>query len=305
MDSLQHKIYQCENYITIMREDLAANEKHLYNLYIQLQEMEAVESNVGISVSEFEEECEKELAEIEENRQKELAELAELAKIEENRQKDLAELAEMAKIDALQENRQKELAELCLKEELIMNQPVGTKLKWVLNDDTYRVAIVKKNGVLQVKAVEDGCGECHEDGCTCAPCWEHINNSPWRPRLPLKKTFFESEADWRNSLPSSGQIFITRPHINEKVLKQLCCAPLTAITDANKLKELECRFPGGTFVLSTDNGQVEVEYFFNSILSRKKEFAGANFSDFGVGAHEKPTLMVEWRGMYIGLSQLF
>jgi hypothetical protein len=70
------------------------------------------------------------------------------------------------------------------------------------------------------------------------------------------------------------------------------------------MKELQDRFPGGTFVLSTDNGQVEIEYFFHSILCRKKGFAGANFSDLGIGAHEKPTLMVEWRGMYIGLSHL-
>jgi hypothetical protein len=284
MDSLQHKIYQCENYITIMREDLAANEKHLYNLYIELQEMEAAESNVGISVSEFEEQCEKELSE--------------LADLEAERQKELSELAD------LEAERQKELEELSLKEELI-NHPVGTKLKWVLNEDTYRVAIVTNKGVLQVKAVEDGCGECHEDGCTCAPCWEHFNNAPWRPRLPLKKTLFTNETEWRNSLPSSGQVIVTRPHTNDNALKVLSYTPLTGDTDPKKLKQLETRFPGGTFVLSTGNGQVEIEYFFHSILSRKKGITGTSFSDFGVGAQEKPALMVEWRGLYISLSHLF
>jgi hypothetical protein len=273
MECLKQKISQCEKYTTMMREDLVANEKHLYNLYIELQMMEAVHSNT-------------------------YEDSYNTGKI------SVAEFAEFANFPALEDSRQKELAELSLKEELFVNQPVGTKLKWVLNEETYRVAIVTKNGVLQVKAVEDGCGECHDEGCSCGPCWEHLHDAPWRPRLPLKKTFFESEAEWRNSLPFSGEVIVTRPHINEKVLKQLCCAPLTAITDVNKMKELQDRFPGGTFVLSTDNGQVEIEYFFHSILCRKKGFAGANFSDLGIGAHEKPTLMVEWRGMYIGLSHL-
>ena len=267
MESIQQKINQCEKYITIMREDLAANEKHLYNLCAQLQAMEAVQSNTGkISVSEF---------------------------------KEFAEFA------SLEENRQKELAELSLKEELVVNQPVGTKLKWVLNEETYRVAIVTKNGVLQVKAVEDGCGECHDEGCNCGPCWEHLHDAPWRPRLPLKKTFFESEAEWRNSLPSSGQVIVTQPQMNKNALNRLCYAPLTAITDANKLKELEDRFPGGIFVLTTDKEQMEVEYFFNCILCRNNDFAGTNFSDFWDSVVEKPNLMVKWRGMYIGLSHLF
>ena len=234
----------------MMREDLAANEKHLSNLY----------------------------AELEEQRQKELAEL--------------------------EEQRQKELAELSLKEEFVINYPVGTKLKWVLDDETYRVAIVTKKGVLQVKSVTDGSGECHEEGCSCGPCWEHLHNAPWRPRLPLKKTLFANEAEWRKSLPTEGEVIVTRPHTNDSALKELCSAPLTAYTDAKKLKQLKERFPGGIFVLTTDKGQMEIEYFFHNILCRNKELMGTSFTDFGVG-DEKPNLMVEWRGLYIGLSQLF
>lgn len=219
-----------------------------------------------------------------------------LTELEEQRQKELADL---------EAERQKQLAELSLNEEFVIHYPVGTKLKWVLNEETYRVAIVTKKGVLQVKSVQDGCGECHDNDCACGPCWEHLHNAPWRPQLPLKKTLFENEAEWRKSLPSSGRVVVTRPHMTDNALKRLCSEPLTADTDAKKLKELESRFSGGIFVLTTSKGQMEIEYFFHNILSRKKEFMGTSFADFGVPAGEKPNLMVEWRGMYIGLSQLF
>jgi len=285
MESIQQKIDQCEKYITMMREDLAANEKHLYNLYVELQQLSASAAQPW-----YDESDEEELAELYTRKR---------AEAEEKRQ---------AELEALEAARQKELEELSLKEELVRH-PVGTKLKWILNQETYRVAVVKKNGVLQVKSVTDGGGDCHDVGCSCVPCSEIALSGglipPWRRGLPLKKTFFASEAEWRNSLPSNGQVTVTRPHMTDKALKTLCCAPLTADTDVKKLKELQVRFPGGTFVLSTDNEQVEIEYFFNSILCRKKEYAGASFNDFGSLAGEKPNLMVEWRGLYIGLSHLF
>lgn len=209
-----------------------------------------------------------------------------------------------AEMDALEAQRQAELAELSLKEEFVINYPVGTKLKWVLNEETYRVAIVTKKGVLQVKSVQDGGGECHEEGCGCGHCWEYLHNAPWRHQLPLKKTFFASEADWRKSLPSSGEVIVTCPKISDNTLHKLSCTPLNATTDPAKLKELQERFPGGVFVLTTNDEQFEVEYFFHNILCRKKEFMGTSFSHFGYVA-DKPNLMVEWNGLYIGLSQLF
>jgi hypothetical protein len=160
-----------------------------------------------------------------------------------------------------------------------------------------------------VKSVTDGGGDCHAEGCMCVPCREIALSGglipPWRRGAPLKKTFFANEAEWRNSLPLSGNIVATQPRITDETLKALSCAPLTANTDAKKLKELQLRFPGGVFVLSTDKEQMEIEYFFNSILCRKNDWAGTSFGHCGVPAGEKPNLMVEWRGLYICLSHLF
>jgi hypothetical protein len=75
---------------------------------------------------------------------------------------------------------------------------LGTKLKWLSSaSGMYRVAIVTKNGVLQVKSVTDGT---HDTVRTMSkynyPC--HV----------LKKTFFPDEASWRASLPDEGTITV-------------------------------------------------------------------------------------------------
>jgi hypothetical protein len=163
------------------------------------------------------------------------------------------------------------------------------------------VAIVKKNGVLQVKSVTDGYGDYIEVGCDCTGCSELNALNP----QSFLKTFFANEAEWRNSLPSSGEIIATQPQMNDATLKSLSCKPLTADTDAGKLKELQDRFAGGVFVLSTEAEQMEIEYFYHTILCRKKNLTGTSFQNFGVPAGEKPSLMVEWRGLYISLSHLF
>ena len=78
------------------------------------------------------------------------------------------------------------------------------KLKWVLNDETYRIALKLADGrMLQVKSVTDGAGECHDDGCRCTPCAElrMVPPAPWRTRRPLKKTYFPDEFTWLKSLP--------------------------------------------------------------------------------------------------------
>jgi len=90
---------------------------------------------------------------------------------------------------------------------------IGCKLRWTLNQETYRVAIQTDKGVLQVKSVTDGAGECHEDGCTCTPCAElrMVPPAPWRTRRPLKKALFANEITWKASLPEGGTIEITGP----------------------------------------------------------------------------------------------
>ena len=77
--------------------------------------------------------------------------------------------------------------------------PACKKLKWFLNDDNYRVAVESSGGhIIQVKSVTGGVGE--------------INTGAVRAlngRYPLKKTYFESEAEWRASLPQNGLTTVT------------------------------------------------------------------------------------------------
>ena len=90
-------------------------------------------------------------------------------------------------------------------------------------------------------------------------------------------------------------------------LKQLCLKPLIGKTDSLKLKELEQRFPGGKFLLTTYSEQ----HMINSVLrlggiySHISNITYIDFKSFGLGENEKPNLMVEWKGLYICLSHLF
>jgi hypothetical protein len=158
-----------------------------------------------------------------------------------------------------------------------------TKLRWTLksNPNTYRVAIVKKDSVLQVKSVNDGVPDSDN---TLA---------------------FASEDDWRNSLPddNSGRICITTPKLTNN-LTALSTTPLLATTDALKLKELEMRFPDVEFILT--NGQVRNmsinSYSDFSMMDNCTDKLFANFADMGVVG--KPELMVFYEGHNIFLDDL-
>ena len=101
--------------------------------------------------------------------------------------------------DIIIRNLQAELAEKNRIIDELKNPPPRLhrmKLKWVLNDETYRVAVVLEGGgVLQVKSVTDGGGEVLEGTERC------VNG-----RYPLKKTLFASEEEWRASLPPGGEV---------------------------------------------------------------------------------------------------
>jgi hypothetical protein len=179
-------------------------------------------------------------------------------------------------------------------------RPVGTKYKWTHKDnpETYRVAIQTKQGVLQVKSVNDGVVETHETMCIAPGA-----------KKPLKTAYYPDLTAWDDTLPyNMGKLVITSAPISDKALKALCMKPLEATTDALKLKELEERFPGGVFVLSTPKTQFEisyrrVNYEFDKIYYAKIDTSFFNFSDFC--GTMKTQLMVEWRGLYIDLTHLF
>jgi len=197
---------------------------------------------------------------------------------------------------------------------------VRTKLKWVceLNPETYRVAVVTGDGILEVKRVTNGAGYCHDTNvCECGPCSEIQLSKrlgapmpPWLKGAPLTKTFFATEIDWMESLPFGGKITATEPQLSDKALKLLCMKPLTMMLDANRLEELEKRFPGAQMVLSTPREQLVVESMNSEATKQYRIYSVTtdeirrSFADFG--AHpNKPNLMAEWRGLYIDLSHLF
>ena len=113
---------------------------------------------------------------------------------------------------------------------------IGSKFRWALNGETYRVAIMTAKGLLQVKSVTDGAGEVHPTTCReCRPCKELAMTppAPWA-RRPLKKTMFADEAAWRASLPTGGSVEITPPA--KPVAEQKVAVVAQAPNDVEKLK---------------------------------------------------------------------
>lgn len=104
-------------------------------------------------------------------------------------------------------------------------RPDGTKLRWVLGEETYRIAIATANGILQVKSVTDGEGDCLPN--------EGINS--WG-RARLKKTMFTTEEEWRASLPQGGQVTIV------DVQQQQALPVVEGTSDIEKVEKLAIRF---------------------------------------------------------------
>lgn len=114
--------------------------------------------------------------------------------------------------------------------------PVGSKFRWTLDTNTYRVAIMTVKGLLQVKSVTGGASEVHPTTCReCRPCRELAMTppAPWA-RRPLKRDMFADEAAWRASLPTGGSVEITPPA--KPGAEQKVAAVAQAPNDVEKLK---------------------------------------------------------------------
>lgn len=105
---------------------------------------------------------------------------------------------------------------------------IGAKIKWVLNEETYRIAIQTANGLLQVKSVTDGGGECDTTKHTVGGIY------------PLMKKMFADEAAWRASLPYGGVITVTSGPRSKG--EQLAEAYNEHLDDRDKLQEYMRRF---------------------------------------------------------------
>lgn len=155
---------------------------------------------------------------------------------------------------------------------------IGSKLRWTLNEDTYRVAIQTDKGVLQVKSVTDGAGECHEDGCPCTPCAElrMVPPAPWRTRRPLKKTLFANEITWKASLPEGGTIEIKGPinqiiHSNPKIA--------AAMSDYEKVRQLQDVFKMKVDAYLGQSPYDMMEALEDSVKSWQRNLANLSLED--------------------------
>ena len=106
---------------------------------------------------------------------------------------------------------------------------IGSKFRWGLNHTNYRVAIMTKNGFLQVKSVTDGVTQKDTIG-------------------RVKTTMFPNEAAWRASLPQDPQgnavIEMVGPDNRSQIQKRIE-APLRCRfddCDAEKINEFMERF---------------------------------------------------------------
>jgi len=96
---------------------------------------------------------------------------------------------------------------------------------------------------------------------------------------------------------------------SDEAITELSMKPLTMLTDGGRLEELEKRFPGAKFVLTTKDRQYEITYKHNirygNIYCENAHISAPFFDSFGTFANGKPQLMAEWHGLYIDLSHLF
>lgn len=112
---------------------------------------------------------------------------------------------------------------------------IGTKIKWFLSPETYRVAVQTANGILQVKSVTDGRGEVNHLG----PLAQHGH-------YPLLKTPFESYSAWLKSLPvavagAGAEKLIITAYDSRTVAQKRAVLPM-GLTDADKVLALQRNF---------------------------------------------------------------
>jgi len=143
----------------------------------------------------------------------------------------------------------------------------SAKFKWILDENNYRVAVITKNGVLQVKSVTHSLPQYHTDDCTCRICSRNARLQWVPPRPMLKLTFFRSEQTWRASLPSNGKVHVTLAPVSERMFQIMCTTPLVSPTYPLKLRELERRFPSAGFTLNTANGPLSVCYIYEDLYA--------------------------------------
>jgi len=152
---------------------------------------------------------------------------------------------------------------------------IGTKFRWTLSPETYRVAIMTSKGLLQVKSVTDGGGEVHPVTCRdCTPCRELAMTppAPWA-RRPLTKTMFADEAAWRASLPAGGTVELSLPG-------KIASEPVyTGLSDLEKVKALVQRYKIRTQVYECSSQAEMMGRYYNNIQHLRQELAAITLQE--------------------------
>ena len=103
--------------------------------------------------------------------------------------------------------------------------PVGTMLRWIKDDNNKRVALVLKDGILQVKEVVNGASTRDE-----------------KRYHGVKRTFFKDFTEWKASLPEGGAITAASQAPWVPTIEEKAKAPIVARTDAGYISELTKRY---------------------------------------------------------------
>lgn len=103
---------------------------------------------------------------------------------------------------------------------------VGTMLRWKKDDSNKRIALVMKDGVLQVKEVLNG-------EIVRAP------DDTWR----IKRTFYKDVAEWKASLAQGGTVTAEENVASStSSLEDKAKKPITSTTDVGYIAELKKRY---------------------------------------------------------------
>ena len=127
--------------------------------------------------------------------------------------------------------------------EAIPKRAVATKLKWILDEKNYCVAVITAEGVLQVKSVVGGEVE----------RGERIEAMGRRNGRSYLKTLFKTEREWRLSLPAKGSVTVT-PYVYG-VVEREWNAIKPEMSDPSKLQQLMKRYSVYATVYTSPSAQ--------------------------------------------------
>ena len=149
---------------------------------------------------------------------------------------------------------------------------IGSKFRWDLNGDNYRVAIMTSKGLLQVKSVTDGVTDKDSIG-------------------RVKTTMFTDEAAWRASLPQGNAIInLVGPDNRNDVEKRIERTQKSGrfIDDAGKLNEFMEHFNIRSHFFHATSPNKMVQFFLERVESYRKELNKITLEEDLAGSKRHP-----------------